>query len=136
MPEFDLLDPDKITANLKTKRIGKKVLVYDSTSSTNDIAAYMDERLIHETISGTGRIMAWADDPFDADPGEGVDVVEVRLPRGLNDSLPDSTPEGWKGKECEHECCRRTRDEGFFHFRASSLLSFSCVPIPIVRCRG
>ncbi|MBL7187598.1 MAG: biotin--[acetyl-CoA-carboxylase] ligase [Phycisphaerae bacterium] len=33
------LDPDKITANLKTQRLGKKVLVYDSTSSTNDVAA-------------------------------------------------------------------------------------------------
>lgn len=35
----DLLDPDKIKANLKTKRIGKKILVYNRTSSTNDIAA-------------------------------------------------------------------------------------------------
>jgi len=35
----DLLEPDKIKANLKTKRIGGKILVYDSTSSTNDIAA-------------------------------------------------------------------------------------------------
>jgi BirA family biotin operon repressor/biotin-[acetyl-CoA-carboxylase] ligase len=35
----DLLNPDKIKANLKTKRIGGKILVYDSTSSTNDIAA-------------------------------------------------------------------------------------------------
>jgi len=34
-----MLDPDKIKANLKTKRIGRKILVYDSTSSTNDIAA-------------------------------------------------------------------------------------------------
>jgi len=34
-----MLDPDKIKANLKTKRIGGKILVYDSTSSTNDIAA-------------------------------------------------------------------------------------------------
>jgi BirA family biotin operon repressor/biotin-[acetyl-CoA-carboxylase] ligase len=33
------LDPDKITANLKTQRIGKKILVYDSTSSTQTIAA-------------------------------------------------------------------------------------------------
>jgi BirA family biotin operon repressor/biotin-[acetyl-CoA-carboxylase] ligase len=33
------LDPDKIGANLNTKRIGKKILVYNSTSSTNDIAA-------------------------------------------------------------------------------------------------
>ena len=38
-PRTDLLDPDKIKANLKTKRIGGKILVYDSTSSTNDIAA-------------------------------------------------------------------------------------------------
>ena len=35
----DMLDPDKIKENLKTKRIGGKILVYDSTSSTNDIAA-------------------------------------------------------------------------------------------------
>jgi len=38
-PGTELLDPDKIKANLKTKRIGQKILVYDSTSSTNDIAA-------------------------------------------------------------------------------------------------
>jgi len=38
MSKEDLLDPDKIQANLITKRIGKKVLVYKSTSSTNDIA--------------------------------------------------------------------------------------------------
>lgn len=35
----DSLDPDKIIANLKTRRIGKKILVYVKTSSTNDIAA-------------------------------------------------------------------------------------------------
>ncbi len=35
----DMLDPDKITANLRTNRIGRKILVYDSTSSTNDVAA-------------------------------------------------------------------------------------------------
>jgi len=35
----DLLDVDRIKANLKTKRIGGKILVFDSTSSTNDIAA-------------------------------------------------------------------------------------------------
>lgn len=33
------MDPDEISANLKTKRIGKKILVYDSTSSTQAIAA-------------------------------------------------------------------------------------------------
>jgi BirA family biotin operon repressor/biotin-[acetyl-CoA-carboxylase] ligase len=35
----DALDPDKIRANLKTGRIGNKILVFNSTSSTNDIAA-------------------------------------------------------------------------------------------------
>ena len=38
-PNTDQLDPDRIKANLKTRRIGRKILVYDRTSSTNDIAA-------------------------------------------------------------------------------------------------
>ena len=38
MPTTDLLDPDKITANLKTKRIGREVVVFNCTSSTNDMA--------------------------------------------------------------------------------------------------
>jgi BirA family biotin operon repressor/biotin-[acetyl-CoA-carboxylase] ligase len=33
------LEPNQIKTNLKTKRIGRKILVYDSTSSTNDVAA-------------------------------------------------------------------------------------------------
>jgi len=39
MPITDLLDPDKIKSNLRTKRIGGKILVYNSTSSTQKIAA-------------------------------------------------------------------------------------------------
>lgn len=39
--------------------------------STNDIPVHVDERLIHETFTGTGRIVAWADDPFDDSPTEG-----------------------------------------------------------------
>jgi BirA family biotin operon repressor/biotin-[acetyl-CoA-carboxylase] ligase len=35
----DRLDPDKIGENLGTSLVGKKILVYDQTSSTNDIAA-------------------------------------------------------------------------------------------------
>jgi BirA family biotin operon repressor/biotin-[acetyl-CoA-carboxylase] ligase len=38
-PTSDSLDPDRIKSNLKTRRIGGKILVYDRTSSTNDIAA-------------------------------------------------------------------------------------------------
>ncbi len=39
MAQTEPLDPDKIKANLKTTRIGKKIVVYNRTSSTNDIAA-------------------------------------------------------------------------------------------------
>ena len=35
----DSLDAEKIKANLNTRRIGGEVLVYDETSSTNDVAA-------------------------------------------------------------------------------------------------
>jgi BirA family biotin operon repressor/biotin-[acetyl-CoA-carboxylase] ligase len=34
-----MLDPDQIRANLKTRQIGRKIIVYKSTTSTNDIAA-------------------------------------------------------------------------------------------------
>ncbi|MGA2092551.1 MAG: biotin--[acetyl-CoA-carboxylase] ligase [Sedimentisphaerales bacterium] len=33
-----MLDPDKIRANLKTRYIGRKIVVYASTASTNDVA--------------------------------------------------------------------------------------------------
>ena len=39
MPATDQLDHDKIRANLKTRRIGKQILLFTSTSSTNDVAA-------------------------------------------------------------------------------------------------
>jgi BirA family biotin operon repressor/biotin-[acetyl-CoA-carboxylase] ligase len=39
MPINDHLDPDKIKSNLKTKRIGRKVLVYNRTSTTQTVAA-------------------------------------------------------------------------------------------------
>jgi BirA family biotin operon repressor/biotin-[acetyl-CoA-carboxylase] ligase len=39
MASDDRLDPDLIQANLRTKLVGRKVLVYDRTSSTNDVAA-------------------------------------------------------------------------------------------------
>ena len=35
----DRLDPDLIQANLRTRRVGKKILVYEKTASTNDVAA-------------------------------------------------------------------------------------------------
>ncbi len=35
----DRLDPDRIGVRLRTRRIGRKVLVYERTASTNDVAA-------------------------------------------------------------------------------------------------
>ena len=57
------LDPDKIKANLKTKRIGRNVIVYASTASTNDVAAeYAKNKnndglvvLAEEQVQGRGR---------------------------------------------------------------------------------
>ncbi len=57
------LDPDKITANLKTGRIGRKVIVFASTASTNDVAAkYAKNKsndglvvLAEEQVKGRGR---------------------------------------------------------------------------------
>lgn len=59
----DLLDPDKIREGLKTKRIGTTILVYDSTSSTNDVAAEYARNMqndgfvvfAEEQTSGRGR---------------------------------------------------------------------------------
>jgi len=39
MSKPDALDSDKIKTNLKTKLVGKEIIVYESTSSTNDVAA-------------------------------------------------------------------------------------------------
>ena len=57
------LDPDKIKTNLKTTRIGRKVVIYNSTASTNDVAAkYAKSKsndglvvLAEEQVKGRGR---------------------------------------------------------------------------------
>jgi BirA family biotin operon repressor/biotin-[acetyl-CoA-carboxylase] ligase len=61
--DFELLDPDKIKENLNTTRIGRKVLVYNRTSSTNDIARrYTEDKyndglaiFAEEQTAGRGR---------------------------------------------------------------------------------
>jgi len=63
IPPLDALDPDKIKSNLRTKRVGQKVVVYSSTASTNDVAAeYAKNKnndglvvLAEEQIQGRGR---------------------------------------------------------------------------------
>lgn len=49
-PPTDLLDSDKISARLGSKRIGRKILVYDSTSSTQTIAAEYAKNLENDGL--------------------------------------------------------------------------------------
>lgn len=59
----DALDPDRIKSHLRTKRIGQKVVVYNSTASTNDVAAQYAKNknndglvvLAEEQVRGRGR---------------------------------------------------------------------------------
>jgi BirA family transcriptional regulator, biotin operon repressor / biotin---[acetyl-CoA-carboxylase] ligase len=59
----DALDPDKIKSHLRTKRVGQKVVVYNSTASTNDVAAQYAKNknndglvvLAEQQIKGRGR---------------------------------------------------------------------------------
>lgn len=75
MANDDRLDPDLIRANLKTKRIGKSVLVYGRTASTNDVAAEYarnpdNDGLVvfaEEQTAGRGRTGAtWQSRPGDS----------------------------------------------------------------------
>jgi hypothetical protein len=61
--------------------------------------AAVDARLISETRAGTGKIVAWADDPFDASASEGTEwralvaTPAVSRPAGYdtdNDGMPDA----------------------------------------------
>ncbi|MCX5637437.1 MAG: biotin--[acetyl-CoA-carboxylase] ligase, partial [Planctomycetota bacterium] len=50
MPKLDLLDVDLIKAELKTKRIGRKILVYSRTASTNDVAAEYAKNKVNDGL--------------------------------------------------------------------------------------
>lgn len=65
--------------------------------TTNDIGAYVDERLIRETVTGTGKIMAWADDPFDNNPNEGTEWRNLLALRAdpVTGAAPFNRPANW-----------------------------------------
>jgi BirA family biotin operon repressor/biotin-[acetyl-CoA-carboxylase] ligase len=50
MPKLDLLDVDLIKAELKTKRIGRKILVYSRTASTTDVAAEYAKNKVNDGL--------------------------------------------------------------------------------------
>ena len=49
----------------------------------------IDERIINEVRTGTGKIMAWADDPYNSDPNEGVEW------RAMKDQTTVFRPANW-----------------------------------------
>ncbi|MGB7156651.1 MAG: hypothetical protein WBD40_01215 [Tepidisphaeraceae bacterium] len=63
----------------------------------------IDARIVQEVRTGTGTIKAWADDPFNADPNEGVEwraLVNTPLtsrPAGF-DTDQDGMPDAWEQK--------------------------------------
>jgi len=70
---------------------------YDFTLGNTQAVDTVDERIIHETVTGTGRIMAWADDPFDSDPNEGVEWRSLLALRANTNSgaAPFNRPANW-----------------------------------------
>jgi hypothetical protein len=56
-----------------------------------------DERMIHETATGTGKIVAWADDPFNSDANEGTEWRHMLSFRAdtVTGAAPFNRPANW-----------------------------------------
>ncbi|MDT8300088.1 MAG: biotin--[acetyl-CoA-carboxylase] ligase [Sedimentisphaerales bacterium] len=91
MPISDLLDPDKIKSNLRTKRIGRKILVYHSTSSTQKIAAEYARNKVNdglvifteEQTAGKGR----SDNKWQSNRSESILCSIILADNNLNSEL-------------------------------------------------
>jgi hypothetical protein len=70
---------------------------YDFTLGNTDAINTLDERIIYETYTGTGKIIAWADDPFNSDPNEGVEWRNMLAFRANTNTAaaPFNRPAGW-----------------------------------------
>lgn len=69
---------------------------YDFTAGNIEAIDTPNERLIHEVITGTGRNEAWADDPYDTNPSEGVEWRNLwALRMDANGDAPFNHPAGW-----------------------------------------
>jgi pectate lyase len=62
---------------------------YDIALNNTEAIDTPDERIIYETYTGNGQIMAWADDPWNNDPAEGVEW------RALKDTIAASRDLDW-----------------------------------------
>jgi BirA family biotin operon repressor/biotin-[acetyl-CoA-carboxylase] ligase len=87
----DLLDPDKIKLNLKTKRIGREIIVFNHTSSTQKIAAeYAKNRendglviFTEEQTAGKGR----ADNKWYSNYSESILCSIILIHNKMNSEL-------------------------------------------------
>lgn len=86
----------------------------------DDVIDTPDERIIHEARTGTGKIMAWADDPWNNDPNEGTEWRALKnTPQTTRDAnwdteasvgygVGDGMPTYW---ELEHGLDPNVRDD-------------------------
>ena len=70
---------------------------YDIALGNTGAINTVDERLAHEAITGTGKIIAWADDPFDTSPTEGLEWKGLLALRADTNTFaaPYNRPVGW-----------------------------------------
>ena len=70
---------------------------YDYSLGNTAAIDTVDERLIHETATGTGKIKAWADDPFNNDPNEGAEWRQLLSFRAdtTTGAAPFNRPADW-----------------------------------------
>ena len=63
----------------------------------DDVIDTIDERIIHEVRTGTGKIKAWADNPFNADPNEGGEWRGMLAKRAdpVTGAAPYNRPADW-----------------------------------------
>lgn len=69
---------------------------YDIALGNTNAIDRIDERVIHDVITGQGKIQAWADNPFDTNDLEGVEWRSLwALRMDTNGAAPFNHPDGW-----------------------------------------
>jgi hypothetical protein len=70
---------------------------YDFNANNTNAIDTPDERLVYETWTGTGKVMAWADDPFNTNSNEGVEWRSLLALRADSNTFaaPFNWPANW-----------------------------------------